>query len=159
MASRYVVITSGIILAAAIVGCRSERAVSPDEGDGVPPVPAHVDVAGPDVVRCTDEIVPGLMGDLGYQVVSSEASRAGCVVILEAFDVPEAVSGHVTKAAEQLGYTSTGDVAAKGGRRLTYSGVDGLAVSILMRGEGPVTLQHPEAGSHLELHWYDPNLL
>ncbi|WP_422893852.1 hypothetical protein [Luteimonas dalianensis] len=155
------VIVAGILLVATMVGCRSERAGSGAGADveGVPPVPAGVQAVGPGVERCTDEILPRLMGEIGYQVIHSETSKAGCVVVLEAHDPPGAVQDHLATAAGELGYTGTGEVAAKGGQRLTYSGADGLAISILMRGEGPVTMQYPDAESHLELHWYEPSLL
>lgn len=161
MSRSHVIILLGVFLAATATGCRSERAGSMAEtdADGVPPVPAHVELDGPGVERCIDDIVPSLMDGLGYEVIGSEASRAGCVVMLEAFAPPESVTSHVTSTAGNLGYASTGDVAAKGGRRLTYAEGDGLAISILMRGSGPVTLQHPDAESHLELHWYNPNRL
>lgn len=161
MSNKHLALVVIALLAATTAGCRSERAGSADspEAHGIPPVPAHVDQSAPEVGRCTDEILPELMGQLGFQVLRSEPSRAGCVVLLEAFDAPELVSTRVTEAAALLGYDLDRDDPAKGGRRLVYSSRDGLEISILMRGEGPVTMQNPDARSHLELHWYNPNLL
>lgn len=161
MANKRVLLAAGCLIMAALVGCRSERdaAASGAEGAGGPPVPAHVDLARPATDACTKELLPPLLGGIGYEVLRSEASPAGCVVIVEAFADPEPVSDYLVNTTSQLGYASTGNVAAKGGRRLTYTGADDLAISILMRGNGAVTLQHPEAGSHLELHWYNPSLL
>lgn len=161
MANWHSVVVSGILIMATFTGCRSERGAPALEEDasGGPPVPVQVDAPGPGVESCTEDLLPALMGEIGYQVVRSEASPAGCVVVLEALADPDAVSAHFASTMGREGYASTDDVAAKGGRRLTYAGTNGLAISILMRGTGRVALQDPEAESHLELHWYNPALL
>lgn len=162
MSKTHLAVATIAVLVATVTGCSSERADSgeaPDR-DHVPPISAQVNPTRPETTQCTEEILPGLMGETGFQVIRSEASRAGCVVLLEAFAPPELVSNRATDSAKQLGYDLTGNVPAKGGQRLTYSeGADGLAISILIRGEGPVAMQHPDGQSHLELHWYNPVLM
>lgn len=156
----YSFVVTGLCAVALLSGCRSEEnetagglAADGSQPDQVLPV------QGPGVDRCRDELAPKVLSGVRYEIVREESSKAGCVLQLEAVGSPEIVSALLTESMKAAGYVSTGVAEAKGGQRLSFSGQDGLAASVLLRGSDRVPLQLEGAESGLELHWYNPVLM
>lgn len=153
-------VVAGLCAMAILVGCRAQngedQGVVPPQVSEPEQVPSQL---APTIDRCRNELLPVILAGVKYEILRAESSRAGCVMQVEAFGSPEIVSAALTASMTAKGYVATGVVEAKGGERLSFSGADGLAASILLRGGKRVSLQLEGAESLLELHWYSPVLM